>query len=126
MDRIDLHVDVQEIEHTQLLSAGHGNDDAVRARVAKARNIQQKRFSSPVKLNADMTNRDIKTKSRLAPEAMSMLNEAAKTMGLSARSYMRVIKVARSIADLEESDQITTEHIAEALQYRGRNLKRLL
>lgn len=126
MDRIDLYTDVQEIEHARLLSSEKdASDDAIRRRVMRARDIQQKRFGSPTKLNADMTNEDIKTKSKLTPEAKSILNEAAKSMGLSARSYMRVIKVARSIADLDESEEINAQHIAESLQYRGQNLKHL-
>ncbi|HEU4985270.1 MAG TPA: YifB family Mg chelatase-like AAA ATPase, partial [Nitrososphaera sp.] len=120
MDRIDLYTDVQEIEHARLLSSETDNsDESIRKRVLKARGLQQKRFGSATKLNADMTNRDIKTKANATDEAKSVLNQAAKIMGLSARSYMRVIKVARTIADLEESEDITAEHIAESLQYRS-------
>ena len=72
-----------------------------------------------------MTNRDIKTISKISKDAESVLNEAAKTMELSARSYMRIIKVERTIADLDESADIGTEHIAEALQYRSQSVRTL-
>lgn len=119
MDRIDLYVDVEEIEHEKLLTKQvSDNDDIVRERVLKARQLQEERYLSPSKLNAHITNRDIKTKANITNEASSLLNNAAKTIGLSARSYMRIIKVARTIADLDESKTINAAHIAESLQYR--------
>jgi len=127
MDRIDLYADVQEIEHARLLSSETDNsDEKIRDRVLNARKIQQKRFGSPGKLNAGMTNNDIKSKAALTTEAKSMLNDAAKALELSARSYMRVIKVARTIADLEGCDDITGLHIAESLQYRSQRPNDLL
>ncbi len=126
MDRIDLYTDVQEIEHERLLSAEKTEDDkSIKSRIAAAREIQAARYGSSTKLNGDMTNRDIKAKSHISSDAQELLNSAAKAMGLSARSYMRVIKVARTIADLAESDQISQQHIGEALQYRSQNLQTL-
>jgi magnesium chelatase family protein len=126
MDRIDLYADVQEIEHARLLSPEQNNsDESIRRRVIQARDWQQKRFTSPTKLNADMDNDDIKRKSNLTADAKSILDQAATAMGLSARSYMRVIKVARTIADLCGSEKITTEHITEALQYRNQSVQQL-
>src|SRR5690606_26738325 len=128
MDRIDLYVNVQEIEHERLLSSTHGNDadDAyIRNKILRARNIQAERYNSPTKLNADMNNRDIRAKSNITAEAQDLLNNAAKALGLSARSYMRIIKVARTIADLDESNGILSAHISEALQYRAQNLQSL-
>src|SRR5690606_16002864 len=99
MDRIDLYVTVQEIEHERLLSSNQNEDDTpVREKVLRARDIQAKRYGSQTKLNASMNNRDIKEKSRISKEAQDLLNAAAKTLELSARSYMRIIKVARTIA----------------------------
>lgn len=121
MDRIDIYVDVEDIEHRRLLEANQGNDDEVRSRVRTARQMQQGRFGSTVKLNSSMDNRDIKTKSLLKDESTELLNQAAKSLELSARSYMRIIKVARTIADLENSEAILPTHISEALQYRSPN-----
>lgn len=126
MDRIDLHVEVQEIEHEKLLaSAPDTSDKMICERVLKARSLQAKRYGLDTKLNADMSNQDIKTKSKLSPESQNILNQAATALGLSARSYMRVIKVARTIADLEVSARIEAQHMAEALQYRSQNLHML-
>lgn len=124
MDRLDLYADVQEIEHALLLEAPQDKtDESVRRRVYQARKRQSLRYDSATKLNADMTNRDIKTKSDITTEAQQLLNQAAKMLSLSARSYMRVIKVARTIADLDESTKLDSKHISEALQYRSQNLQ---
>lgn len=120
LDRIDLYVDVHEIDNSRLLSETPSSDftsDAVRSRVATARKKQLDRFGSS-KLNADMSNRDIKSKAQLSDSAKTMLDSAANKFGLSARAYMRSLKVARTIADLDDSNTIETNHIAEALQYR--------
>lgn len=118
MDRFDIHVDVENIDHERLLAQpDKSNLDNLKQKIIDARNHQEKRFGS-IKLNGDMNNNDIKTKSRLNTESLQLLNEAAKKIGISARSYMRIIKVARTIADLENSPEIKAQHIAEALQYR--------
>lgn len=120
LDRIDVYVDVHEIDNSRLLSE-HSSSTyttaAVQKRVAAARKIQEERLG-PIKLNADMTNRDIKAKARLDNDAKTMLDAAANKLGLSARAYMRTVKVSRTIADLDASETIKTKHIAEALQYR--------
>lgn len=126
MDRIDLYVNVQEIEHERLLSHVQTDDDTqIRNRVVRARKIQADRYNSETKLNANMSNHDIRTKSNITKDAQDLLNNAAKTLDISARSYMRIIKVARTIADLDESDVILPSHISEALQYRSPNLQSL-
>jgi len=120
LDRIDLYVDVHEIDNSRLLSETPSElhtTASVAQRVAEAHKQQSERFGA-AKLNADMTNRDIKSKAKLSDPAKTMLDNAANKFGLSARAYMRTIKVARTIADLDHSNTIEPKHVAEALQYR--------
>jgi magnesium chelatase family protein len=120
LDRIDLYVDVHEIDNSRLLEQAQPGTDArtIKARVLQARSRQSDRFEADGILNADMTNRQLKELAQLQPEAKTMLDAAAERFGLSARAYMRTLKVARTIADLDESEGIATAHVAEALQYR--------
>ena len=120
LDRIDLHVTVQDVDHKNLLrSASDRQEDRnISTRVMSARQIQAKRYGSSIKLNSDMTNQAIKTLARIDQDAKNMLDTAAERLNISARSYMKVIKVARTIADLDSSEIITLPHISEALQYR--------
>ncbi|HTB48744.1 MAG TPA: YifB family Mg chelatase-like AAA ATPase [Verrucomicrobiae bacterium] len=121
LDRIDLYSNVHEVQHDKLLAKATEPqaDEIVRKRIADARQLQTKRFGSPGKLNADMTNADIKHHGRLETEATALLNTAAQRLNISARAYMRTVKVARTIADLETSAGITAAHISEALAYRS-------
>jgi len=122
LDRIDLIVHVQKVAHKHLLSeaASGSSSKDIAQRVLKAREKQTKRFGKSGKTNAHMTNSDIKKVSGLQPEAKDFLENAARKLSLSARSYIKVIRVARTIADLENDEEITTSHISEALQYRQR------
>lgn len=123
MDRIDLHVEVAEVEHEKLL-ARHASDssettiDNIQKQITDARQIQFRRYSSRTKLNADITNKEIKDSGYLAEDAQKILNEAAKRINISARSYIKAVKVARTIADLGNSRNIETNHITEALSLR--------
>ena len=120
LDRIDIYVDVHEIDNSQLLNQQPDTEttsEHVRARVETARAAQKARFGS-AKLNADMTNRDVKAYLNLEPDARTMLDTAADKFGMSARAYMRTAKVARTIADLDASNEVKAAHVAEALQYR--------
>lgn len=121
MDRIDLYVDVQEVEHDKLLHKQQSakTSHEFRSRVENARELQTARFKKPM-TNALMTNRQIKQHARLLPEAEQLLNKAATSLQLSPRVYMRTIKVGRTIADLDGATDISSGHIAEALQYRQR------
>ncbi len=123
IDRIDLYTDVDNVQHDRLLKSESTGDTskAIRRRVSKARQRQQARYNSPSKTNSQMTNQDIKRLAKLEPEAEELLNQAAERLEISARAYMRLIKVARTIADLSESENITSAHISEAIQYRKAN-----
>ncbi|HRV76084.1 MAG: YifB family Mg chelatase-like AAA ATPase [Candidatus Nomurabacteria bacterium] len=120
LDRIDMVLTVQKVKHNLLLKdAPSGEKSAnIRKRVIMARKTQHRRFKDLSMSNSRMTNTQIKTLAKLNPEAKLFLDSSAKKLQLSARGYMKTIKVARTIADLAGSDNIKTEYIVEALQYR--------
>ncbi len=122
VDRIDLWVEVSQVEYEHLAEKGMGGEsDAIRTRVMSARTKQAERFQKykrNVKINSDMSARDLVESITLAPKVKDLLTTSAKALGLSARAYHRMIKLARTIADLENSDTIEAPHILEALQYR--------
>lgn len=124
MDRIDLYCDVHEVKHATLLETTRSTetDEQVRARITAARKRQQVRFKSNARTNSTMSNRDIKQFAALSAEAKTLLDTAAQRLNISARAYMRTIKVARTIADLEQSEATTEAHVAEALAYRAQPL----
>lgn len=121
LDRIDLYSEVNEVEHSKLLAKQTDETEHVAAagQVVRARAVQAKRYKNAQKLNRDMTNRDIKQLAALTDKAKQLLDAAGQRLELSARAYMRSIKVARTIADLENSATIEPVHISEALQYRS-------
>ena len=120
LDRIDLHTIVQEVDHRHLLQqhTNKNEDDKLHDKVIAARKLQIDRYDTASKLNGSMSNRDIKQFAKLAPGAKSMLDAATQRLNVSARSYMKIVKVARTIADLSDSSSIEVAHVAEALQYR--------
>lgn len=122
LDRIDIHLEVPAVEIEKLTGEAEvENSKAVRIRVEKARKIQSKRFKgSGILTNSEMSNLLIKQFCKLLPESLELLKMAIVKMNLSARSYHRVLKLSRTIADLSNNENIQTEHIAEALQYRSR------
>ncbi len=120
LDRIDIHVDVPAVQYSDLVSASTGETSAdIREMVVLARKVQEKRFKEyRYKTNAHMSSRILKRHCKLECESESLLNQAMIELGLSARGYTKIIKVARTIADVDLSDIIKVEHISEALQYR--------
>lgn len=121
LDRIDLHVEIPAIEYKDLVSqSAQENSTEIRKRVLEARAIQAKRFpSSPGKTNALMTTREIRKHCVVTDSGKKLLERAMKELQLSARGYHKILKIARTIADLGRSETIQEEHIAEAIQYRA-------
>ena len=116
LDRIDLHVDVPTIKYEHLADQNPAESStAIRGRVVAARAIQQRRAGKP---NSRLTPRQIKTFCRLDTEGTEMLKLATSELNLSARAYDRVLKVARTAADLDGSEAIAATHLMEAIQYR--------
>lgn len=120
LDRIDLHVNVEPVEYEALASDSGGESSAeVRSRVLRTRRIQQQRLEEwGVSCNARIPDAQLRTVCRMTPDASRMLATAFDRMGLSARAYTRVLKVARTLADMDQSELLSSAHIAEALQYR--------
>lgn len=122
LDRIDLHIEVIPIPVEALAAKPSGDTSAqIRARVIAARQIQSERFRNfdGVHTNSMMSSRMLREMCPLSPETSALLNRAIEKLNLSTRAYDRIIKVARTIADLEGSADIKTTHIAEAINYRS-------
>lgn len=126
LDRIDLHISVQPVDlekfsENQKASEFLESSEIIRKRIGLARNIQQERFKKDsIHTNAEMQNSHIKKYCNLTKEVEQILKQAGIKFQLSARSYMKMIKVARTIADLEGTQEINISHMAETLQYRSK------
>ncbi len=123
IDRIDMWVEVSQINYEKLSEQKNNKSETkdIKERVINARKIQKERFEksgNKIKTNSEMSAKDLEKIASLKPEVKEILNASAKKLDLSARAYHRIIKLARTIADLEESDDINTSHILEAIQYR--------
>jgi magnesium chelatase family protein len=121
LDRIDLHVELPALAPDDLQPAAAAEASAaVRARVLRARARQRERLpGAAARVNAEMTTRQLRRLCPLPADGERLLGAALTRLGLSARGHDRVIKVARTIADLEDADTLRAEHLAEAIQYRG-------
>ena len=121
LDRIDLHIEVPSIEYREIASErAEEPSAAIRERIGQARERQQARFRSDKKTNcnARMSSRAIKQHCRLTSASHELIRVAMNELSLSARAYDRILKVARTIADLAGSEAISAEHVSEAIQYR--------
>ncbi len=121
MDRIDIHVEVPAVRYKELASRDDAeNSAAVRERVRQARAIQSDRLKrTKIHCNAQMSNRQIKKYCPIDAGSHNLLEMAIDKLGLSARAFNRVLKIARTIADLEEAADISSHHVSEAIQYRS-------
>ncbi len=122
MDRIDLQVEVDSVEYSDLISdTAEETSATVKARVNRTREIQRERFKNELKVNtnSDMGEKQIKKYCALSPECEEILRSAFDSMNLSARARSRIIKVARTIADMDLSETILPQHILEAVGYRS-------
>ncbi|MCP4723697.1 MAG: YifB family Mg chelatase-like AAA ATPase [bacterium] len=126
LDRIDIHIEVPGVKYKDLSSAPGGERSKdIRQRTVRARQIQLQRFdnSSTHFTNATMSSRDIRKYCMIDDKGQELLKMAITRLGLSARAYDRILKVSRTIADLENSDRIRPEYISEAIQYRSLDRK---
>jgi len=122
MDRIDIWVSVGNVDYKKLGEEGNGEKSIyIKDRVKNARKIQKERFSKnnrTIQTNSEMNVKDLSNIVKLSDEVRNLLDNSAEQLSLSARAYHRVIKIARTIADLENSPEINSNHILEAIQYR--------
>ena len=122
LDRIDMHVEVESIPAERLSDAAESECSAsIRARVSAAREVQRKRYDAErgsIRCNAQLDARTLAKSCAMTPEARELLLLSSERLNLSNRAYTRILKVARTIADLEGADEIAAEHISEAVQYR--------
>jgi len=123
IDRIDLHIEVPRIKFEKLAEDDKAESSkSIRERVEKARVIQQERFKNKnIISNSEMSSQDVKELCKISGPTIDILRTAVSQFQLSARSYYKILKLARTIADLGEKENIESAHVAEALQYRPRN-----
>jgi len=122
LDRIDLHVEVTPVSFDELSGKGdEESSDSIRKRVMEARKIQSERFLEKLELhcNAQLEGKIMKSCCSISKESLGLLKKAMDKFNLSGRAYDRILKVSRTIADLDKSDQINIKHLAEAIQFRS-------
>ena len=122
MDRIDIWVSVGNVDYKKLGDEETGEkSEKIKERVMRARYMQESRFKAhgkKIKTNSEMNVKDLSNFVKLKKEVRELLDDSAERLGLSARAYHRVIKIARTIADLEGAKEVEGKHILEAIQYR--------
>ncbi len=125
LDRIDIHIEVQNVEYEVISSKQKEESSAeIRKRVNKARDIQRKRFEGTgINCNAKMTPSATRDYCNLSPQADELMKSSFEKLGMSGRAFDKILRVARTIADLDDSEMIEFVHIAEALQYRALDRK---
>ena len=122
LDRIDIHIEVPAVKYKELSSESRSEKSiGIRERVMKARRIQLERFKGVRHIynNGDMGSKEVRQYCKLDSAGSELLKMAMTKLGLSARAYDRILKVSRTIADLEGSEGILSQHISEAIQYRS-------
>ncbi|HHS98395.1 MAG TPA: ATP-binding protein [Chloroflexi bacterium] len=124
LDRIDIHIEVPRVDYEKLTNDRRGEPStAIRARVERAREIQRRRFAgTPLTCNAEMGPVEVREFCRLDDAGRSLVRAAMQQLQMSARAFHRILKLARTIADLAGSERIETAHLAEAIQYRPRKI----
>ena len=124
LDRMDIQIEIQAIKYSKIEQENVENSNEIRQRVSKARQIQNDRYKNEnIFSNSELTSRLINKYCELDKESKQLLENAFNKLGLSARAYDKILKVARSIADLEGKELINKKHIAEAIQYRSLDRK---
>jgi magnesium chelatase family protein len=124
LDRIDLHLEVPAVPYKDLSASADGTSSAdMRRQVEAARAVQRTRFGGGDLLNGRMGPRDLRRHCVLDAEAAGLLKAAMETLGLSARAHDRILRVARTVADLDSAERIRAEHVAEAVGYRSLDRK---
>jgi magnesium chelatase family protein len=120
LDRIDIHIEIPAVKYKELRSPNESEgSDAVRERVVAARNIQLTRFAGEkIYANAQMSTRLLRKHCAITADGEKLLESAIAKLGLSARAHDRILKVSRTIADLDTAPNIETKHLGEAIQYR--------
>jgi magnesium chelatase family protein len=122
LDRIDIHLEVTPVEFNELTTNRNSeNSNEIRTRVMKARKIQEMRYREyeEIHSNSQISTKQVKEICQISDTGNALLRTAMERLNLSARAYDRILKVSRTIADLDGSDEIRIEHLSEAIQYRS-------
>jgi magnesium chelatase family protein len=125
LDRIDIHIEVPSVKYKDLTGRSAGESSgAIKERIERARSMQKRRFADrSLQFNARMSDKEIKLYCTVDEESQKLIEMAIEKLGLSARAYTKVLKIARTIADIEEDENIRSRHVAEAIQYRSLDRK---